>query len=136
MLIGATFILTFLNETEQAFKGAKGRPVIWRTLKCAWIWFASSKVIYILLSYLDAFENSSNETSVYVFKGIKVCGSQIIKLSWICLCYQLALALEVNYQSEVAPSNSLQDIFYWGTVHGLYQDKHGSLKVSVQIKDY
>lgn len=68
MLIGTTFILIFINETEQAFEGAKGRPVIQRTLKCAWIWFVSSKVIYILLSYLDAFENSSNETSVYVFK--------------------------------------------------------------------
>lgn len=69
-------------------------------------------------------------------KGVEVCGSQIPKLSWICLFYQLALALEVNYQSEVAPCNSLREIFYWGRVCGLYQEKCGSLQVSLQIKDY
>lgn len=71
MLIGTTFILMFINETERAFKGAKGRLAIQRTLKCAWIWFVSSEVIYILLSYLDALKNSSNETSVYIFKRIE-----------------------------------------------------------------
>lgn len=71
MLIGTTFVLMFVNETERACKGAKGTLAVQRTLKCAWIRFVSSKVIYILLSYLDAFENSSNETSVYVFKRVE-----------------------------------------------------------------
>lgn len=50
--------------------------------------------------------------------------------------YQLALALEVNYQSGVVLSYSLQEIFYWGIVHVLYQDKCGSLRVLVQIIHY
>lgn len=69
MLIGTTFILMYINETEKAFKGAKWRLAVQRTLKYAWLWFVSSKVIYILLSYLDAFENSFNEKSVYFFKS-------------------------------------------------------------------
>lgn len=71
MLIGTTFILMFINETERAFKGARGRLAVQRTFKCAWIWFVSSKVIYIPQSYLDAFENSSNETSVCIFNRIE-----------------------------------------------------------------
>lgn len=50
MLIGTTFMLMFRNETERAFRGAKGKVATQRTLKCAWIRLVSSKGIYILLS--------------------------------------------------------------------------------------
>lgn len=68
MLIGTTFTLMFINETERDFRGARGGPAMQRTLKQAWIWFVSSKVIYILPSYLEPSEISSNETHVYIFK--------------------------------------------------------------------
>lgn len=68
MLIGTTFILMFINETEQDFRGARGGPAIQRTLKQAWIWFVSSKVIYVHPSHLDPSQNSSNKTHVYIFK--------------------------------------------------------------------
>lgn len=61
----------FINETEQAFKGAKGRLAVQRMLKCTRIYFTSPKVIYTLLSYLDAFEKPSNETDVYIFKRVE-----------------------------------------------------------------
>lgn len=77
MLIGTTFILTFINESERDLRGARGRPAIQRTLKQAWICFVSSQVIYICLSHLDPSENSSNETHVH--------GIEIPKLPWIRL---------------------------------------------------
>lgn len=65
MLIGTTFTLMFINETQRDFRGARGSPAIQRTLKQAWIWFVSSRVIYIHPSHLDSSEKSSNETCVH-----------------------------------------------------------------------